>query len=325
MLAHHVAISQYQKLWTENNNMINLTITEALEKLNSGEITSVELTRAYLNRIEQYGTDLNCYITVTPERAMADAAASDARRASGNALPLDGIPMAMKDLFATQYEQSVQKLEAGDYAEAIPALCDLAEKGYDRAQYMLGVCYREGMGVEKSMERAMIYIFDAAVQGLAEAQYEMGEMHGEKGGLLMCQQEAFLWYRAAARNGHIEAQYKAGNCYYNGVGVARNYDVAVELYRIAAEAGYAPAQVAMGHCYDLGEGVIANHKEAFAWYLKAAKQCDDGAMFVVGSRYEQGKGVERDIEAAREWYSRAARDGYEDAINALHDLEGLLV
>ena len=85
----------------------------------------------------------------------------------------------MKDLFATQYEQSVQRLEAGDYAEAIPALCDLAEKGYDRAQYMLGVCYREGMGVEKSMERAMIYIFDAAVQGLAEAQYEMGEMHGE--------------------------------------------------------------------------------------------------------------------------------------------------
>ena len=82
--------------------MINLTITEALEKLNSGEITSVELTRAYLNRIEQYGTDLNCYITVTPERAMADAAASDARRASGNALPLDGIPMAMKDLFATR-------------------------------------------------------------------------------------------------------------------------------------------------------------------------------------------------------------------------------
>ena len=82
--------------------MINLTLTEALAKLNSGEISAVELTRAYLNRIEQYGADLNCYITVTPERAIADAAASDARRASGNALPLDGIPIAMKDLFATR-------------------------------------------------------------------------------------------------------------------------------------------------------------------------------------------------------------------------------
>ena len=82
--------------------MINLTLTEALQKLNTGEISAVELTRCYLDRIEKYGADLNCYITTTPERAMADAAASDARRAAGDALPLDGTPIAMKDLFATR-------------------------------------------------------------------------------------------------------------------------------------------------------------------------------------------------------------------------------
>ena len=82
--------------------MIDLTLTEALEKLNNSEISAVELTQSYLNRIEKYGSDLNCYITVTPERAMADAAASDARRAGGNTLPLDGLPIAMKDLFATR-------------------------------------------------------------------------------------------------------------------------------------------------------------------------------------------------------------------------------
>ena len=82
--------------------MINLTLTEVLQKLNAGEISAVELTRCYLDRIEKYGADLNCYITITPERAMADAAASDARRAAGDALPLDGAPIAMKDLFATR-------------------------------------------------------------------------------------------------------------------------------------------------------------------------------------------------------------------------------
>ncbi len=82
--------------------MINLTLTEALQKLNSGEISAVELTRAYLDRIEKYGADLNCYITTTPERALADAAASDARRAAGEAKFLDGAPIAMKDLFATR-------------------------------------------------------------------------------------------------------------------------------------------------------------------------------------------------------------------------------
>ena len=82
--------------------MIDLTITEALEKLKKREISSTELTKAYLERIEKYGTELNCYITTTPERALADAAASDARYASESTLPLDGLPIGMKDLFATK-------------------------------------------------------------------------------------------------------------------------------------------------------------------------------------------------------------------------------
>lgn len=82
--------------------MIDLTITEALEQLKSGKISSTELTKAYLDRIEKYGTELNCYITITPERALADAAASGARYAAGNPLPLDGLPIGMKDLFATK-------------------------------------------------------------------------------------------------------------------------------------------------------------------------------------------------------------------------------
>lgn len=82
--------------------MIDLTITEALKKLQSGEISATELTRAHLDRIEKYGNELNCYITRTPERALADAAAADERRKNGTARALDGIPIAMKDLFATK-------------------------------------------------------------------------------------------------------------------------------------------------------------------------------------------------------------------------------
>lgn len=81
--------------------MINLTIKQALEKLKSREISATELTRAYLDRIEKYGKQLNCYITNTPERALNDAAESDKRYANGNTLKLDGMPIAMKDLFAT--------------------------------------------------------------------------------------------------------------------------------------------------------------------------------------------------------------------------------
>ncbi len=82
--------------------MINLTIKQALQKLKSREISATELTRAYLDRIEKYGKELNCYITQTPERALEDAKKSDERYANGNPLVLDGMPIAMKDLFATK-------------------------------------------------------------------------------------------------------------------------------------------------------------------------------------------------------------------------------
>lgn len=82
--------------------MINLTIKQALKKLKSHEIGAIELMNAYLDRIEKYNSKLNAYITVTPERAIADATNAAERIASGNARALDGIPIAMKDLFATR-------------------------------------------------------------------------------------------------------------------------------------------------------------------------------------------------------------------------------
>ncbi len=83
-------------------NLTDLTLTQALEKLKSREITATQLANAYLDRIKEINPQLNCYITVTRERALADAAASDARYAVGTPLPLDGIPIGVKDLFATR-------------------------------------------------------------------------------------------------------------------------------------------------------------------------------------------------------------------------------
>lgn len=83
-------------------NLIDLTLTEALGQLRTKKISATELTRAYLDRIEKYGAELNCYITTTPERALADAAESDKRYANDTARTLEGIPLGMKDLFATR-------------------------------------------------------------------------------------------------------------------------------------------------------------------------------------------------------------------------------
>ena len=77
------------------------TLTELSAALDAGEFTSVELTQHYLDRATAHAA-LNSFITVTPERALAQAAAADASRAAGKAGPLTGIPLAHKDLFCTQ-------------------------------------------------------------------------------------------------------------------------------------------------------------------------------------------------------------------------------
>ncbi|MEQ8813312.1 MAG: Asp-tRNA(Asn)/Glu-tRNA(Gln) amidotransferase subunit GatA [Thalassobaculum sp.] len=81
--------------------ILDLDLVGARDALRAGDITSSELTAAYLARIEAT-KDLNAYITVTADRAMAMAEASDARLAKGEGGALEGLPIAVKDLFCTE-------------------------------------------------------------------------------------------------------------------------------------------------------------------------------------------------------------------------------
>lgn len=81
--------------------MHNKTIAEQAHALRAGKCSSVELTQSYLERIKKH-RNLNCFISVTEERAIASAKAADLRLAKGDGHPLTGIPIAQKDIFCTQ-------------------------------------------------------------------------------------------------------------------------------------------------------------------------------------------------------------------------------
>jgi aspartyl-tRNA(Asn)/glutamyl-tRNA(Gln) amidotransferase subunit A len=81
-------------------DLTTLTIADARAGLASKEFTALELADAHLAAIER-ARALNAFLTETPERARAMAQAADARIAKGEARPLDGIPIAVKDLFCT--------------------------------------------------------------------------------------------------------------------------------------------------------------------------------------------------------------------------------
>ena len=78
-----------------------LTLAEARDALKSRKISSVELTNAHLAAIER-ARALNAYVAVTGEAALERARASDARIAAGDAGPLEGLPIGVKDLYATE-------------------------------------------------------------------------------------------------------------------------------------------------------------------------------------------------------------------------------
>jgi aspartyl/glutamyl-tRNA(Asn/Gln) amidotransferase, A subunit len=81
--------------------LTDLSIAEAREGLKRKDFSATELARAHLAAIEVANSALNAYVLPTPERALAMAKASDARIKTGEAGALEGIPLGIKDLFAT--------------------------------------------------------------------------------------------------------------------------------------------------------------------------------------------------------------------------------
>nr|WP_093311277.1 Asp-tRNA(Asn)/Glu-tRNA(Gln) amidotransferase subunit GatA [Allopseudospirillum japonicum] len=83
--------------------MLESSLTELAQGLQTRQFTSVELTQALLARIDKLNPHLNAFISVSDqESALAQAAAADQRLAQGQATPLTGLPLAHKDIFCTQ-------------------------------------------------------------------------------------------------------------------------------------------------------------------------------------------------------------------------------
>jgi aspartyl-tRNA(Asn)/glutamyl-tRNA(Gln) amidotransferase subunit A len=82
--------------------MIDKSLKELSQALAAREISSVELSKLFLDRIAQLNPDINAFVTVDREKTLAMARAADARLAAGTAGPLTGIPIAQKDIFCAE-------------------------------------------------------------------------------------------------------------------------------------------------------------------------------------------------------------------------------
>ena len=81
--------------------LTDLTLAQLSQAMAKKEVSAVEVADAHLKKLDEHRA-LNAFITETPDKARDMAKASDARRAKGEAGLLEGVPLAIKDLFCTE-------------------------------------------------------------------------------------------------------------------------------------------------------------------------------------------------------------------------------
>ena len=98
-----------------------------------------------------------------------------------------------------------QYWEAGEYGRIFSGLLPLAEQGYPLAECQVGYFYAEGLGVERDLDKALLWTRQAAEHGDRDGQFNLGCFYEEGTALARDMEQAVLWYQRAARQGHTEA------------------------------------------------------------------------------------------------------------------------
>ncbi|KAI8804822.1 hypothetical protein BJ742DRAFT_822577 [Cladochytrium replicatum] len=196
------------------------------------------------------------------------------------------------------------------------------------ANYCVGVCYHDGIGVQQNADRAVAYYVRALEAGTRQGDEDdegkgfkvvpdvyciLGFCYGEGFGVPKDTGRAFDLYVQAAAYHESVSMYNVAHCYEEGIGVERDYDQAVEWYQRSAELGNCYAQNSLGYMYEEGLGVERDEAKAAQWYTLSAEQGYPWAQCNLGFCYQNGIGVPKNEELGSYWYQMAAVQGHSRA------------
>ncbi|MDT8404546.1 tetratricopeptide repeat protein [Sulfuriflexus sp.] len=163
------------------------------------------------------------------------------------------------------------------------------------------------MAVEEQQETAQVIPFRAPARDpmQVKVEYLMGVMFEYGYGVEADIQEALRWYRAAAEQGLPQAQNSLGFMYSIGLGVKCDAERAAHWLQLAAEQGHSGAQTNLGILYTSGRGVEKDEEEAVYWFRTAARNGNTQAQELLAGAYSKGwYGLPRDSLQADFWRQR---------------------
>lgn len=205
--------------------------------------------------------------------------------------------------------------ELGDVEAAFPLLKRAAKWGVASAQYLLGECFRKGVGVTIDFSQAVFWYSQAAAQNFNEASEALIGRYAEEFNDDYTAED----FVDAAKAGDPYAQYRLALCYWIGRGVDEDPIVAADWFEKSAESGFADSQFFYGACFRDETGREKDAMVAVEWFAKAAAQSSPLAHEALGFARLSGEGIEKNEEWAVRHFRTAADMGLPSAMGVLGD------
>lgn len=128
------------------------------------------------------------------------------------------------------WENAKSAFDSKDFKTAATLFKKLADQGDAATQYLLGVCYEDGLGVAKKRETAIYWYRKSAEQGDEDAVNALGPLYFSQGDY----NNAVTWLKKAVDQGDGVVEYCLGVCYYEGRGVSVDYNLATQYFNQSA-------------------------------------------------------------------------------------------
>jgi len=192
---------------------------------------------------------------------------------------LYGITCFSQDIsfdYVTQINQNLYDIgEVQSHPGSLDALQASADQGDANCLNLLGLLYREGLGVEKSEDKAFEIIMQSAKKEFPAAEFNIGRFYMIGTGCDIDFDKAIYWLTIAADHGNERAAYALGYMYFKGFGVPQDYKKAISWFELSP---WPMAKHHLGICYYFGYGVEKNEDKAILYFSQS--QTTNSNMFL---------------------------------------------